>query len=216
MFDAQGGLLHRGFDPAEIGIASTMERMVILQRRAAEGRHQTVSERVALSKVSHAALDDLLDADAPSDIRTDPDISNCLVFNTGDLPGSVHCPQLDQLRASVDEAICDWIEENSDTAGNGRLHVRASGHFLYPPTSYMGWHTNARVPGWRVYVSHAAEPGKSFFRYFDPAKGEVVTSWDRGWDLRVFPIDPDRPFWHAVYSNTYRSSLGYRVVENQN
>ena len=77
----------------------------------------------------------------------------------------------------------------------------------------MGWHTNNKAPGWRAYLTHASEPGKSFFRYRDPGSGEIVTSMDKEWDLRIFNVDPNAPFWHAVYSDTDRFSFGYRIFE---
>jgi hypothetical protein len=75
----------------------------------------------------------------------------------------------------------------------------------------MGWHTNFKVPGWRLYITHAAEPGKSFFRYRDPENGSIVTSWDREWNFRLFKVCKEKPFWHAVYSETDRYSFGYNI-----
>lgn len=144
-----------------------------------------------------------------SDLRTDPELSNCLVFHTSGLPGSVDDPGVVELREVADALIRDRLRE---LVGVARLELRASGHFWYPPGSYMGWHTNARVPGWRAYVTYAEEPARSFFRFVDPQSGAVHTSWDDGWDLRIFRVEPDRPFWHAVYSGTDRFSFGYHVV----
>ena len=76
----------------------------------------------------------------------------------------------------------------------------------------MGWHTNSKSPGWRLYISYAEETGKSFFRYRDPDTGQVVTSMDAQWNFRLFRIDSTKPFWHAVYSETNRYSFGYRIV----
>ena len=76
----------------------------------------------------------------------------------------------------------------------------------------MGWHTNSRVPGWRMYLNYAQVPGKSFFRYRDPDTHEVITAWDKQWNFRLFRIDAANPMWHAVYSQTNRFSLGYKLA----
>jgi hypothetical protein len=79
----------------------------------------------------------------------------------------------------------------------------------------MTWHTNNAAPGWRIYITHAEEPGRSFFRYRDPASGEILTASDHEWDARAFRIDPELPFWHAIYSNTNRFSFGYIVYPHR-
>lgn len=158
---------------------------------AGEGERRTSAEALAQA---------LVDGDV-SDIRVDPALTNCLVFHTAGLPGSVDDARMVDLRHDVDRYVGDLL--------GGPVSV--SGHFLYPPGGYMGWHTNSRVPGRRVYLSYVSEPGRSFFRYRDPTSGEVVTSWDSGLDLRLFDIDQARPLWHAVASDTHRLSFGYRV-----
>lgn len=89
--------------------------------------------------------------------------------------------------------------------------IRCSGNFWYPPGGYVGWHTDRAMPGWRLYISHAEEANKSFFRYLDPDHDRVVTSADNGWDYRLFRVSPAKPFWHAVYSQTNRFSLGFNI-----
>jgi hypothetical protein len=56
------------------------------------------------------------------------------------------------------------------------------------------------------------EPGRSFFRYRDPETDRVVTARDDRWNVRVFRVGGEKPFWHAVYSNTHRFSFGYMLV----
>jgi hypothetical protein len=34
---------------------------------------------------------------------------------------------------------------------------------------------------------------------------------DGAWDVRLFRIDPAVSFWHAVWSQTHRFSLGYTI-----
>lgn len=87
----------------------------------------------------------------------------------------------------------------------------AAGQWWYPPGTYFGWHTNQSYPGWRLYLSYADEPGRSFFRYRDPVSGAVVTSADGRWDLRFFEVSAERLFWHAIASDTHRFSVGWMV-----
>ena len=158
--------------------------------------------------VSPAALDEILAGGKEvSDIRVSPGISNCIVFHTRGLDGSVIDDSLLELRRRADDTVRQRLGE---LVGPG-LTSEVSGHFWYPPGGYMGWHTNLRKPGWRMYVNYAEEPGRSFFRYRDPVSGKIVTCVDEQWNFRLFKIDPSQPFWHAVYSETDRFSLGYKI-----
>lgn len=198
------------FRPDE-DLSKALQRCIDAQRENVEDERATfVPVDDAERRVSESALARARADDPSSDLRTDPDLSNCLVFHTGGLPGSVDDPRVVELREDVDELIRDRLRL---IVGDDGLELRTSGHFWYPPGSYMGWHTNVRVPGWRAYVTYAEEPARSFFRYADPQTGEIVTSWDDGWDLRVFRVDPVRPFWHSVYSGTNRYSFGYRMLD---
>lgn len=84
-----------------------------------------------------------------------------------------------------------------------------NGQWRYPPGSHLGWHTNERFPGWRLYLSHAEAPGESYFRYRDPRDGTVVTSPDGAFDVRLFEVSAARPLWHSVASATHRFSIGW-------
>jgi hypothetical protein len=167
----------------------------------------------AEAEVSPDALRALLDAGLDrSDIKTSSDLSDCIVFNTGGLERSLLLEEVLELRRVVDERVLALVPDLF--AGPEDLSVRVSGHFLYPPGSFMGWHTNSRVPGWRLYLNHAEEPDRSFLRYRDPDSGAIVTSWDRVFCCRLFRIDPSRPLWHAIRSETFRYSLGYNVTRS--
>lgn len=88
-----------------------------------------------------------------------------------------------------------------------------TGHFLYKPQGFMGWHTNAGAPGTRVYITYAVEGDRSFFRYQDPLTKVIHDSVDKqGWNIRTFSIDPSLPFWHCVYSDTDRYSFGVKLL----
>ena len=162
----------------------------------------------ALEEVSEHALARILASDGDvSDIRTH-DISNCLVFHTDKLAGTVLDDRVRELRRRIDVSVIEKLVSMFCDP----VSAEVSGHFWYPPGGYMGWHTNLRKPGWRFYVNYAEEPGRSFFRYRDPQDGRIVTSTDERWNFRLFLITPDAPFWHCVYSETNRFSLGYKVT----
>tara|TARA_B100001057_G_scaffold500271_1_gene614420 strand:+ start:3044 stop:3613 length:570 start_codon:yes stop_codon:yes gene_type:complete len=98
----------------------------------------------------------------------------------------------------------------------GTHHVSESGHFLYPPTGYMGWHTNYKVPCKRLYITYATEDKKSFFRYIDPLSKEVITDYDdKGITIREFDVTGKPPYlWHCVGSECMRLSFGYQIRLN--
>tara|TARA_R100001082_G_scaffold107551_1_gene81588 strand:- start:426 stop:974 length:549 start_codon:yes stop_codon:yes gene_type:complete len=89
--------------------------------------------------------------------------------------------------------------------------IYISGHFYYPPTGFMGWHTNYKMPEERVYITYASEQGESFFRYLEG--GKVITDYDdKGLTVRRFAVSNERPyFWHCAGSNCDRFSFGYRL-----
>ena len=86
-----------------------------------------------------------------------------------------------------------------------------SGYFYYPPTGYMGWHTNHDDPAVRLYINYASEDNKSFFRYYH--NGKIVTDYDRkGLNIRKFKCPDKRPyFWHCVGSECDRISIGFTI-----
>lgn len=143
-------------------------------------------------------------------IAEDGELSDVIVFNAAHLDGSVRDSEVAKLREDLDHEVTRMLRR---LLGHGwNLEARRSGHFWYPPGSHMAWHTNNKAPGWRAYLTHAVEPGRSFFRYRDPLNGEIVTTVDNRWDLRVFRVDPEQSLWHAVYSETDRFSFGYAIV----
>jgi hypothetical protein len=183
-----------------------------LQRRAARDRlNEFQPYPRARALVSPEALEPLLASGADrSDITTESELSNCLVFHVGGLDGSLIDREIAESRAAVDARVARWANELFRPRRGAEAQV--SGHFLYPPGSHMGWHTNSKVPGWRLYVNRNDEPGKSFFRYRDPGSGEVVTAWDEDWSFRLFRIQPGVPLWHCVHTETTRFSFGYRLT----
>ncbi len=90
--------------------------------------------------------------------------------------------------------------------------VKPSGFFHYPPTGYMGWHTNSNYPCSRMYLTWTEEAGKSFFRYKN--QGSLVTDYDdAGLTVRLFDVTGQEPYlWHCVGSETNRISFGFSIV----
>lgn len=165
----------------------------------------------AAAAVADDALAPLLLQDAwVSDIVEDRSISNCIAYNFNNVRGAVMDDELSRKRQALDAVILSRARTLFPDCPN--LSIENTGHFWYPPAGFMGWHTNLRTPGWRCYISVVDEPGRSFFRYRDPRDGRVITSWDRGCDVRLFDITPTAPVWHAVYSETNRFSLGYKLI----
>ena len=95
----------------------------------------------------------------------------------------------------------------------GHDRVETSGHFIYPPTGYMSWHTNHTNPCTRLYITYATEDKKSFFRYRDRKTKDIITDYDDiGITIRKFFIPKHKPyFWHCVGSMCNRISFGFRI-----
>lgn len=185
------------------------------QRKAAAQAHASVfkSSGQAMAAVSEEALQSVLQSGRDvHGISSDRGISNVIIFNGSRVKDAVSDRGVLAMRQVVDEMVSKKILECFTSSREPA--VACSGHLWYPPGAYMGWHTNSRAPGWRLYISFAEVPGKSFFRYRDPETHNIVTSWDEQWNVRLFEVRADKPLWHAVYSETNRFSLGYVVYPN--
>lgn len=166
----------------------------------------------ALAEVSEEALARLLEQGKDvHGISKQRSISNVVVFGADNIADSLRSAAVEALRAKVDKRMYKLVR--SIFPGRSGLVVGSSGHFWYPPGSYMSWHTNSGAPGWRIYINYAEEEGESFFRYRDPSTAKIVTLADKEWNIRIFRITSESPLWHAVYSNTNRFSLGYIVYK---
>lgn len=211
-FWRDAGLYELDFLREDAALLGDVRASCALQKRVAQERLAAFRpNEKAREFVSPAALEALMRGGVDrSDITTDVELSDCIVFHAGGLGGSLLDEEVFRLRSRIDARIAAHV------AGLFRqrrgVEAQVSGHFLYAPGAFMGWHTNSEVPGWRLYVNHAEEPGRSFLRYRDFESGAVVTSWDQEWSFRLFRIDVRRPFWHAVYSDTCRYSFGYRIL----
>ncbi len=143
-----------------------------------------------------------------SDIVVQRSLSNCLAYNFDNVDGAIMDGELAKRRLCIDTMVKAYAEQWFET----ELECENTGHFWYPPGAYMSWHTNARTPGWRLYLTLTDEAGKSFFRYRDPHSAKIKTSHDNRWDLRLFKATAENPLWHCVYSETHRFSLGYKLT----
>jgi len=176
---------------------------------ACQQSKQFQGQKNVLEQVSHEALLSLIDENIDvHGIATDRSISNVICFGANNIGDSVHNSTVEALRKEVDAelAAClrDIFQQSIET------NLVPSGHFWYPKASFMGWHTNSRSPGWRIYINYTEDEGKSFFRYRNQ-NNEIITLNDKKWNLRVFRITENQPLWHCVYSNTNRFSLGYML-----
>jgi hypothetical protein len=196
----------------DAGLLEAVRACIAVQRSAGEAalRAHYRPNPQAQQEVSEAALERILASGTNvNDIVEDRELSNCLAFNFSNVQDAVISREVTGSRRRADALVTAKLLalfENSRP-----LTVRNSGHFWYPPGGFMGWHTNLRTPGWRLYINYVEEPGRSFFRYRDPETGRIVTALDRMWNFRLFRITAQQPLWHAVYSDTHRFSLGYKV-----
>ena len=94
-----------------------------------------------------------------------------------------------------------------------KASITQSGNFFYPENGFMSWHTNIKSPGRRIYLSYVEETNKSAFKYIQNNR-EVVSFDFVGWNMREFFVSEDSPFWHCVYTETPRMSIGFRVFDN--
>jgi hypothetical protein len=197
------------FDDTEL-VAALSECIEAQKRAAADARAQFQPNPDADQAVSAEALESILaTGDDIHGISRQREISNVIAFNCSHVADSVNSDEVVALRQKADRLVTDKLRATIES--NRPLSITCSGHFWYPPGAYMGWHTNNGAPGWRVYLTHSAQPGESFFRYREPDTGRIITSHDNAWDVRLFRIDPKVSLWHAVYSQTDRFSLGYMV-----
>lgn len=98
----------------------------------------------------------------------------------------------------------DAIEKASEILGG----LANTNCIVYPPKSFMEWHTNSNREGIRTYYTFTVKPGR--FIYKDSDTGEIVIDEDQvGWTVRQFGIRKDKPLWHCVWANGVRFSFGF-------
>jgi len=105
----------------------------------------------------------------------------------------------------TDRALWIWSSPPQDLVVSMReAGYGVSGKWIYLPGDYQGWHTNADVPGQRIYLSWASESNKSGMKFL--VDDQIIDSPDKeGWNIRVFTP----PVWHSVYCDCIRASVGF-------
>lgn len=166
------------------------------------------STSLAPSGPEYAAWRERAAAEPPGDVRRD--------FHLINLDEHVTHDGYDAYLAAKTRVITA-LEDVFDA------EVRFSGSMWYPPSAYRLWHTNEDQPGWRMYIvdfdGDFPDPGHtSFFRYQNPATGDLVTLRERPRMVRFFRIeqDPDRLLWHCIVNPTerHRWSFGFVVPDH--
>lgn len=215
--DYDAGFLFREFDSwaEDRELTSRLLECIRLQKNAEPELLRTRFEPNEHSReeVSVEALEAIMERekDVASIGLKNRRIANCIVFGSRDIEGAVRHNRVRRLMRRVDAIVARKAKALFRTEQS--IWAERIGHFWYPPTSYMGWHTNSNAPGWRMYVTYCDEAGKSYFRYRDPRTHEIVTSHDRTWTVRLFKVSADDLMWHSIYSDTNRYSFGYRIVD---
>ena len=107
--------------------------------------------------------------------------------------------------------IIDIKYEFSNAFRLSTHEIIQSGSFMYRPGDYMGWHTNHKRPGVRIYLVWS-EDGKSEFNYSFGDEVNTIRE-KKGWNINIFRVDfPPSHIWHSVNSKSgYRISIGFRI-----
>ena len=93
---------------------------------------------------------------------------------------------------------------------------RSAAHFYPEDDGFMGWHTNANYPAWRIYLTYTEEGGKSYISYYDEKTGKEVKSYDnKGITCRAFKLEETPSLMHCVFSQTQRWSLGFKIYNGE-
>ena len=80
----------------------------------------------------------------------------------------------------------------------------------YPPSGFVGWHTNYGAPGW-IILFNWSETGDGYFRCWKD--GQLRTLPDApGWSARVglFRPEQEHELWHCARTECRRFSFSYR------
>ena len=131
-------------------------------------------------------------------------------------PETYYSINIPQLRRASPQSWGDYAKyvKNIPTK---LLGATSSGLSLfYPPTGFVGWHTNHNNPTYQILFSWS-ETGDGYFRYEDPKTKEIVTLHDKpGWNVRVHYFgslsEPDDMLWHCAYTNCDRFSFAFQWI----
>ncbi len=135
-------------------------------------------------------------------------------YNPTDDPQGRYTALTDEQCVEPREQLSDFLLDSIRRLfDRDDLALQDTGFIIYPPGGHMGWHTNEKDPGWRLFANVVKEPGRSFFRYRDPVTEKIVTAPDTKHNLRATLIPVGAPVWHAIYSDTIRITMAYRVLD---
>ena len=85
----------------------------------------------------------------------------------------------------------------------------------YPPTGFVGWHTNYKAHGY-IILFNWSENGEGFFRF---VKGNRMTTLKdgRGWSCKVgyFGENVSDQLWHCARTECRRFSFSYRFEKKE-
>lgn len=197
--------------PLDDALRTLLRECFSAQRRAAAARAAGDPHGGRTSRaVSPEALAEILASGTRvAGIATEREIASAVPFNVRNVVDVVRDRGVAARRRRLDRVLEGAL--GAMFASDPPPVMFPSGHWWYPPGTHLGWHTNERFPGWRLYLSYAEQPGESFFRFRDPRTGRVETSLDGRWHVRLFEVSVERPLWHAVASDTHRFSVGWIV-----
>ena len=199
---------------------------MVIKNPLPEAIHQELSEQVRLVYEDHKRRHDRFNSLSPSLPRVLPDWEHFVsrerlmesmarpkLINTAHDRNRRHLPINQELRADATEAAFRLLGEHYDS----KIRIRNQGTIYYP-TYYMGWHTNNKTPGTRIYAIWSTGDKTSFFRYYDKDKDEVITCYDdKGLTIRQFDVSVEKPLWHCVgCKSNNRFSLGFMLNETSN
>lgn len=106
------------------------------------------------------------------------------------------------------------IEELASMLSRPKNYVKPLANYWLPPGGYTGWHSSPNFAGWRLYLTYADRPKESFMSWMEG--GEVKTSYDSGFDLRMFYAGVDQEFWHCSYAGrAHRVTVGFNLIEGR-
>ena len=108
-----------------------------------------------------------------------------------------------------------WAKRDVELREFRPLDSKYTGFYGYPKNTYCGWHTNNNNPGDRTYIVYADEDNKSYFRYYDAEKDEIVTKWEKkGININRFSCSEENTLWHCAASFCNRVSVGFKPLPN--
>ena len=85
----------------------------------------------------------------------------------------------------------------------------------YPPTGFVGWHTNYKAHGY-IILFNWSENGEGFFRFVEGNRMTTLKD-GRGWSCKVgyFGENISDQLWHCARTECRRFSFSYRFEKKE-